>query len=172
MAEKKAKKEETLIVEVPQALWKHLVKQNGGLDALYGQFYRAQLQGWFARGWSWGKITSKAAEAGWGDWLQKQSPASLQGVAKAKPVARKGAAKKAGAKRRRFSPAEMEKYQAQVSADVAKNPGSKIGEISGRTGIEKAVLAKVLSALVAAKGIKGLGERGKRVYSVAGKAAK
>jgi hypothetical protein len=172
MAEKKAKKEETLTQTVPVALWKFLVKQAGGEEALYGQFYKAQLQGMFARGWSWGKISAKAEEAGWGAWLLKQSPADLQGVAKAKPAARKAAAKKTGAKRRRLGAAEMEKLQAQVAADVAKNPGSKIGEIAGRTGTDKAVLGKVLQALLEAKTLKGVGERGQRVYSAAGKAAK
>jgi len=172
MAEKKAKKDESIIQEVPKALWSYLVKRNGGGDALYGQFYRAQLEGWVDRGWSWGKIAQKAAEAGWGDWLQKQSPASLKAAAKPRATAKKASGRKAAGKRRRFSPEEMEKLQAAVTADVAKNPGSKIGEISSRTGIEKVVLGRVLQALLDAKTLKGVGERGKRIYTAAGKAAK
>ena len=171
MAEKKTKKDESIIQEVPKALWLYLVKQAGGQDALYGQFYRAQLESFIARGWSWGKITEKAAEAGWGDWLVKQSPASLQGAAKASRVA-KPKAKKGPAKRRRLSQPEMEKLQAAVTTDLAKNPGSKIGDVASRTGVDKVILGRVVQALLDAKTIKGVGERGKRVYSATGKAAK
>jgi hypothetical protein len=171
MVDKKVKKDEAVTQAVPTALWKYLVKEAGGLDAIYGRFYRAQLEGWFARGWSWGKITEKAAEAGWGDWLKKQSPASLKGAARAKPAAKKAGRKGAG-KRRYLTEAEKAKYQAQVAADVAKNPASKIGDIAKRIGIEKVILGRVLQALLDGKALKAQGERGQRTYSVAGKAAK
>ena len=149
--------------QVPKPLWAFVVKQLGRRDAIYAAFYRAQLEGWIARGWSWGKISEKADAAGWGDWLRRQSPGG-GGHTAAKPTAKSRATRKPASKRHRLSADEVERLGAAVVADLAKHPGSKVGEIAQRLGAEKSVVVRVLKNLLAAKAIRAKGDKAKRVY--------